>query len=195
VSRRSPADGCAAQRRTAQRRTAQRGTACQALVGHQAQGVQVSGRRPAAASGPVRRQAGGTSGTEAGCWRLPGRRAEVGDLQHVIRAQQQGFRPDVAVHQARPVHSVQPGRRLRDQVHDRGRLQRAAGQDCGERRPVHELHHHEGRLGSVRLRPARPVVVVDPGDVLVGQQPGVPGGGPESGHLRGVGGDPRRAAA
>jgi hypothetical protein len=62
---------------------------------------------------------------------------EVGDLHHAVAAGQQVPRLDVTVHQARPVRGMQAGGCLRDHIHDAGRIQRPAGQQPGQRRPVH----------------------------------------------------------
>ena len=123
-------------------------------------------RIPAARSGEVPRRAKIMISVPVTARADRVRDAEVGDLHHVARGEQQVAGLDVAVHEARRVRGVQAGGGLTHDAHAPRRVQRPAGQHLGQRRPGHKLHDHERRVPGAGL-----AVVVDPRDVLVRENP------------------------
>jgi len=91
-------------------------------------------------------------------------------------AEQHVGRFDVAVHQPGRVCRGQGRGHLGDHVHRGSWIQRAAVEDPGQRRPVHQFQHQVGHPRRAGL-----TVVVDLRDARVGQRPGVPRLGAEPG--------------
>ena len=151
----------------------------QALVADDAEGVDVGGRGDLHAlrllGGEVLRGAhdhagAGERGGVAGLGD-----AEVGQLDHAVRADQQVARLDVAVHDAGPVRGRQPVGGLAEHVQRPVDGQRAlVVQDRDQRLALDELHDQEGELLGAAVVDGL-AVVVDRGDVRVGQRRGVPG--------------------
>ena len=128
-----------------QRRAAERNLPGQALMGHDAQRVEVGRGGRGLTRAPLGGQVTGGADQHPGTGdRLrPGRLrdAEIGDLDHAIGADQQVARLDVPVDQPGPVRGGQPAGGLGDDVHRPRRIERAVVQHPGQREPGHELHH------------------------------------------------------
>ena len=149
----------------------EKGRPRQALVGHDAQRVQVA-RRPALASGdPLRRDVAGRPHHRPG--RRQGSRAdrvgdaEIRDPHGTVRREHDVRRLDVTVDEPRAVRCLQARRDLGDDVHGPRGVERPAGQHRVQRRPLDQFHDQVG-LASFWL-----TVVEDPRDVLVFQGTGV----------------------
>ncbi len=140
----------------------ERRRARQALVGDDAQRVDVAGRGSGGASDPFRGEVSGRADPRPGARdrRRPGgvRDAKVGDLYLAARAQQQVGWLDVPVHQARRMRRGQPRGRLGDHVHGADGIQRPARQHLGQRRPD-QFHHQIRPVSGAGL-----TVVVDLGE-------------------------------
>ena len=151
----------------------------QALVRHDAEGVEVAARAGRSATGLLGRQvqrradqlAGAGEGGRAGRRGDP----EVGDLHDAVRPYEQVARLDVAVHDAAVVGGLQGGGGLRQHVEGAVDAEDAVpAQQRRQRLAVDELHDEPRPVGQL-------AVVVDRRDPGVRQPCCVPGLGAEAG--------------
>ena len=151
----------------------------QALVGDDAEGVDVGGGGDLHALRLLGGEVLGGADDHAGAGQRGGVAglgdAEVGQLDHAVGPDHQVARLDVAVHDAGPVRGGQPvGGLAEDVQRPVDREPALVVQDRDERVALDELHDQERQLLGAGVVDGL-AVVVDRGDVRVGQRGRVPG--------------------